>query len=107
MLFRFSSLPHLFVRALARWAAGERLTDRLPKISHITLFPLGPDRIPLYGSTCHQHVAPISGNPKVFFQILDMSKSTFLLKSVFHGGREIRIHDQRPTVLSTTPVFGV
>ena len=36
------------------------------------------------------------------YQILDMRKLTFF-KNRFHGGREIRTHDQRPMVLPTTP----
>ena len=75
------------VKAWVRWATGERLTNRLPKLSLTTLSPpgtagySGPDRI--YGSTCHQLAVPISGDPgRVFFpQIVDMRKSDFFSKA--------------------------
>ena len=37
-----------FVKALVRWATGKRLTDRLPKLSLITLSTPATDRIYLY-----------------------------------------------------------
>ena len=38
----------------------------------------------------------ISGNPgRVIYQILDTSKNPFFFKICFHGGREIRTHDQQ------------
>ena len=55
------------VKALFRWATGKRSTNRLPKLSLTTLSSpgtagySGPARI--YGSTCHQHAVPISGDP--------------------------------------------
>ena len=53
-------------------------------------------------------MVPIYGDPEVFFQILDTRKmeNSLSLKSVFfHGGREIRTHDQTThNSLSTTPL---
>ena len=72
-VYVLSSTP--FVKALARRANDERLTDRVPKLSFITLFPPGTDRI--YGSTCHQHVVPISGDPEVFSRFLTLGNSCF------------------------------
>ena len=86
-------------KALVRWATGKSITNRLPKLSLITLSPPGADRI--YGSTCHQHVVPISGDPEVFQTFLTRGNPLFF-KKLFHGGREIRSHDQRPMVLPTT-----
>ena len=34
----------IYVKELVRWATGERLTDRLPKLSVITLSPLSERR---------------------------------------------------------------
>ena len=48
--------PVEYDKALVR-ASGNRLTDRIPKPSLISLPPPGTDRT--YGSTCHQHVVPI------------------------------------------------
>ena len=52
------------VTVLVRWATGKRLSNRLPKLSLTTISHHGTDRI--YGSTCHQHVIPIYGDPEVF-----------------------------------------
>ena len=91
-----------FVKALVRCATGKRLTDRLPKLRHITTAGYsGSDRI--YGSTCHQPAVPISGGPGwVFFQILDMRKFTFLLKAFSWWSLD---SNSRPAaqVLQTTP----
>ena len=88
------------VKSLVRWAAGKRLTNRLPKLSFITLSP--PLNSGIHGLRMGPHVPTpkfftISGHPeRVIYQILDL-KFTFFKKR-FHGGREIRTHDQRPMV---------
>ena len=70
------------MKALVRWPTGKRLTNRLPKLSIITLSPplnsgiLGL-RIGLYVST--PKFFTISGDPgRAIYQILDMRKYTFL-----------------------------
>ena len=90
------------VKALVRWATGKRLTNRLPKLSLITLSP--PLNSGILGVCMRPYVPTpkfftISGNPgRVIYQILDMRKCTFF-KTRFHGGREIRTHDQRTMVV--------
>ena len=70
------------VKALVRWATGKRLTNRLPKLSLITLSP--PLNCGILGLRMGLYVpAPkfftISGDPgRVIYQILDMRKFTFL-----------------------------
>ena len=70
------------VMALVRWAAGKSLTNRLPKLSLITLSP--PLTSGILGLRMGPYVpAPkfftISGDPGgVIRQILDMRKFTFL-----------------------------
>ena len=88
-----------FVMASVRWATGKRVTDRLPKLSLITL-------LELTGYT-GQHVT------KTLFQFLGIHKyfsdswqwgNSLFFNKRFHGGREIRLHDQRPIHgLSTMP----
>ena len=70
------------VKALVRWATGKRLTNRLPKLSLITLSPplnrgiLGL-RMGLYVPT--PRFFTFSGDPgRVIYQVLDMRKFTFL-----------------------------
>ena len=72
----------LGVKTLVRWATGERLTNRLPKLCLITLSP------PLNSGKRGLRMGPyvptpkfftISGDPgRVIYQILDMRKFTFL-----------------------------
>ena len=70
------------VKALVRWATGKRLTNRLPKLSLITLSPplnsgILVLRMGLYVPT--QKFFTISGDPgRVINQILDMRKYSFL-----------------------------
>ena len=84
---------------LVRLATDKRLSDRLPNPCLITLSPPRMDRI--YGSTCHQHVVPISGDPEIFLS-LDMRKFTFLFKAFSWWTWD---SNSRPTAqgLPTTP----
>ena len=73
------------MKALVRWATGNRLTNRLPKLSLITLSPplnsgiLGL-RMGLYVLT--SKFFTISGDPgRVICQVLDMRKYAFLQKA--------------------------
>ena len=71
-----------FVRALVRWPTGKRLTNRLPKLSLITLSP------PLNSGILGLRMGPYVPTPKFFttsgdprrviHQILDMRKYAFL-----------------------------
>ena len=89
------------MKALVRWAKGERLTYRLPNLSLIPLSPPGTDRTLRVAAP--PHAVPVPGDPEVFFfQILDMRKLSFSFKKRFHGGREIRTH-----VLPSTPFVKV
>ena len=83
-----------FVKELVGWATAKKLTDRLPKLSHTTLSPPGTDRI--YGSTCHQHVVPISGDPDVFFRFLTLG-NYFPLKSVFMSDVRFELTTKDPS----------
>ena len=85
-VFSASHIPGIvmvrFVKALVRWATGKRLTNRLPKLSLITLSPplnrgiLGL-RMGLYVPT--PRFFTFSGDPgRVIYQVLDMRKFTFL-----------------------------
>ena len=88
-----SRFRSFIVRVLVRWVGGERLTHRLPYISLITL----PD-MERTGFTGRRVTPTRASNfwvSRNIFQILDMRKFTFF-KERFHGGREIRTHDQRP-----------
>ena len=49
-----------FVRALVRWATGERLTNRLPKLRLITLSP------PLNSGIIGLRMGPYVPTPKFF-----------------------------------------
>ena len=71
------------MKALVRWATGKRLTNRLPKLSLVTLSP------PLNSGILGLRMGPYVPTPKVLFiisgnpgraihQILDMRKYTFL-----------------------------
>ena len=91
------------VRALVRWATGKRLTNRLPKLSLITLSP------PLNSGILGLRMGPYVPTPR-FFSLGTQGEwfirfltwgNTLFLKKRFHGGREIRTHDQRPMVLPT------
>ena len=64
------------VRALVRWAKGERLTNRLPSLSLITLSPPwnGPD---FTGRRATTRGSNFWGSRRIF-QIADMRKPTFL-----------------------------
>ena len=70
------------VKALVRWATGKRLTNRLPKLSLITLPP--PLNSGILGLRMGPYVptskfCTISGDPgRVIRHILDMRKFTFL-----------------------------
>ena len=70
------------VKALVRWATGKRLTNRLPKLSLITLPPALNSGI--LGLRMGPYVPTpkfftISGDPgSVIYQILDMRKFTVL-----------------------------
>ena len=87
-------IPDIFVKVLLRWAKGNRLTNRLPYLSLITLSPPGTDRI--YGSTRDTNTRFQSlGIRKYFFRFLTRGNSLFFKKR-FHGGREIRTHGKRP-----------
>ena len=72
------------VKALVRWATGKRLTNRLPKLSLITLPPLNNG---ILGLRMGPYVPSpkfftFSGDPgRVIYQILDMRKFTFLRTS--------------------------
>ena len=90
------------VKASVRWATGKGLTDRLrAQTMPYNTLPPGTHRI--YGSTCHQRVVPIYGDPEALFRLLTPGNSLFF-KNCFYSGREIRTHDQRPIHdLSTTP----
>ena len=79
--------PH--VKVLVHWATGKMLTNRLPKLGLITLSPpgtagySGPDRIYIYGSTCHQLAVPFSGDlGRVLFRfgVEKLNLFTFFLK---------------------------
>ena len=70
------------VKALVRWVTGKRLTNRLPKLSLITLSPplnsgIVGLRMGLYVPT--PKFFTISGDPagRVINQILEMRKFTF------------------------------
>ena len=89
------SSAHLFVRVLVRWAKGKRLTNCLPNLSLMTLSPPGTDRILRVDAPPHTRGSNFWGS-RSDFQIPDMiRKLPFLKKKRFHGGREIRTHDQR------------
>ena len=69
------------VKALVRWATGKSVTNRLPKLRLITLFP------PLNNGILGLRMGPQVPTPKFFifsgypvrviYQILDMRKFTF------------------------------
>ena len=76
----------LAVKALVRRATGRRLTNRLPKLSLITLS--SPLNSGILGLRMGPYVPTpkfftISGDPgrRVIYQILDMKKFTFLQKA--------------------------
>ena len=83
-----------YVKALILWATGKRLTNHLPKLNLITLYPPGTDRT--HGTTCHQHVVPISGDKEVFFRFLTW-ENKIILKFVFMAdvGFELTTNDPR------------
>ena len=70
------------MKALVRWATGKRLTNRLPKLSLITLSP------PLNSGILGLRTGPYVPTPKFLmisgdlgreiYQVLDMRKFTFL-----------------------------
>ena len=70
------------VKALVRWATGKRSTNRLPKLSLITLSP--PLNSGILGLRMGPYVPTpkfftFSGDPgRVIYQVLDMKKFTFL-----------------------------
>ena len=68
------------MKALVRWATGERLTYRLPKLSLITLSP--PLNSGILGLRMGSYVPTpkfFSGDPgRAIHQILDMRKYPFL-----------------------------
>ena len=85
--------PH--VKVLVHWATGKMLTNRLPKLGLITLSPpgtagySGPDRIYIYGSTCHQLAVPFSGDlGRVLFRfgVEKLNLFTFSLKKAYFRG---------------------
>ena len=69
---------YVCAKTLFRWATGKRLTNRLPKLS-LKHSPHGTDWI--YGSTCHQQVVPINGDPEVFFRLLTWRNSLLFEKA--------------------------
>ena len=82
----FGGAPVCIVKALVRWATGKRLTNRLPKLSLITLSPplnrgilglrMGP-----YVPTPRFFYSLISGDPgRAIHQILDMRNTPFFKK---------------------------
>ena len=96
------SVDDAICEAFVRWATGKRLANRLPKLSLVALSPplnsgiLGL-RMGLYVPT--PKFFTISGDAgRVIYQILVMRKFAFSFKKRFHGGREIRTHEQRPMV---------
>ena len=94
------------VKALVRWATGKRLTNRLPKLSLITLSPLWTAGflVFVWGRTCllRSSIQSLGTQGERFIRFLTWGNSLFFGKR-FHGGREIRTHNQRPMVLPTTP----
>ena len=93
-------------KALVRWAAGKRLTNRLPKLSLITLSP--PLNRGIIGLRMGPYVPTpkfftISGDPgRVICQVLDMRKYYFLSKAFSWWTWD---SNSRPTThgLSSTP----
>ena len=89
-------------KALVRWATGKRLTNRLPKLILVTLSP--PSNSGILGLRMGLYVP----TPKFFYNLWGPRESDssdswheeirFFFKKRFHGGREIRTHDQRPMV---------
>ena len=69
------------LEVLVRWAKGTRLTNRLPNLSLIIIPPPGTDRI-FTGRRATTRGSNFWGS-RSHFQILDMRKLTFLLKSDF------------------------
>ena len=73
---------HIHVKALVRWATGKSLTNRLPKLSLVTLSP--PLNSGILGLRMGPYVPTqkfftITGDPgRVIYQILDMRTFTFL-----------------------------
>ena len=73
---------HTSVKALVRWAIGKTLTNRLPKLSLVTLSP--PVNSGILGLRMGPYVPTpkfftVSGDPgRVIYQILDMGKFAFL-----------------------------
>ena len=94
------------MKALVRWATGKRLTNRLPKLSLITL------SLPLNSGILGLRMGPYVPTPKFFttsgdprrviHQILDMRKYAFLYKAFSWWTWD---SNSRPTThgLSTTP----
>ena len=69
------------VKALVRWATGKRLTNRLPKLSLITLPPFEQrDSWSSYGAVgaYSEVLHDLWGSREMIYQILDMEKFTFL-----------------------------
>ena len=72
----------MHVKALVRWATGKRLTNRLPKLSLITLS--APLNSGILGLRMGPYVPTpkfftVSGDPRrVICQVLDMRKFAFL-----------------------------
>ena len=53
----------IYVKELVRWATGERLTDRLPKLSLITLSP------PLNSGILGLRMGPYVPTPRFFYNL--------------------------------------
>ena len=95
---------HVRVEALlVRWAPGKRLTSRLPKLSLKTLSP------PLNSGILGLRMGPYVPTPKFFTIWGPREEKSYCIrfftwgnllyfKKRFHGGRDIRTHDQRPMV---------
>ena len=90
------SVRYEYVKTLVRWATGKRLTNRLPKLSLITLSP--PLNSGILGLRMGPYVPTakfltISEDPgRVIYKILDMTSSLSIEKRChqrFHGGRKI------------------
>ena len=70
------------MKPLVRWATGKRLTNRLPKLSLITLSP------PLNSGILGLRMGPYVPTPKLFFNLWGARESDSLFfKKRFHGVR--------------------
>ena len=67
------------VKAFARWAAGERLTNRLPKLSLITLSP------PLNSGIIGLRMGPYVPTPKFFTISGDPGTTAAVINTLTNG----------------------